>query len=86
MIAAGADLDRLARDLEISEGIPPDTTYHYHRREAKARDAAAKRERDVEIMRSVARGWTNAQLAERFGVCERTIGRIVAKQLRRNES
>lgn len=42
-----------------------------------------RRARDIEIMRLVARGWTNAQLCERFQVSESTVTRIVRRALRR---
>ncbi len=69
-VAAGADLDRLAADLERT-GTPTETTFYYYRTEEKKRKKQVKAERDIEIMRFVARGWTNAALADRFGVSER---------------
>lgn len=53
--------------------------------ERRERRIAQRRERNREILRCAARGWSNAKIADRFGVHPATVSRAVTAAMRRGD-
>ncbi len=83
LMSEGHSFDDVSRLLE-REGVPPETTLHYWKEHRRIQERIARAQRDREIMRLAARGWTNKQIALRFGLHEKSISRIVQRVLRTN--
>ena len=50
----------------------------------KQRATMDRKLRDIEIMRMAQRGWTNRRIAEKFGLHEKSISRIVRREVKKD--
>lgn len=53
--------------------------------ERQERRSSQRQQRDREILRAAARGWTNAKIAKRWAMHPSTVSRIVARAMRRQD-
>lgn len=75
----GLDAGRAILTVEQQTGINPDTLHAWAMKDAPA---VARDKRNRAIMQKVALGWTNAQLAAHFGLSEKYVARLIARQRR----
>lgn len=78
----GIELGTAALRVSQAQGIPVETVALWQERARRGGTAQERAARNREVLRLAARGWTNAKLARRFGLSERTITRIVSGQFR----
>lgn len=62
--------------------IPPDTVYAWQKRKRRADRAAKRAERNREIMRLAALGWTNAEIGRRVRLSPGYVSQVISKTLR----
>jgi DNA-binding NarL/FixJ family response regulator len=82
-VAAAADPQAAAQAAARAHGLSVGQVQLWADQATRKQPWIARQRRNREIMRLAARGWTNAQLADRFGLARETISRIITKQLRR---
>lgn len=68
-------LDRISADLAADHRINIHTLKHHARQAIKAHDGQSRAERKRQAARLASQGFTNAQIAARFGISTRTVTR-----------
>ncbi len=77
LVAAGTPVDQAIDQVAASLEIPAETVKAHMARQKRLDDDAARAERDRSIVQAAAKGWTNAQIADRYSVSTTTVSRIV---------
>ena len=80
-IADGMDPTAAVAAVARNTGMPPATVTYWWTRSEKERAARERAARDIEIVRLARRGWSNAGIADRFGISPRTVSGIVRKAI-----
>ncbi|PKQ00697.1 MAG: hypothetical protein CVT74_02695 [Alphaproteobacteria bacterium HGW-Alphaproteobacteria-13] len=68
--------------MSASAALPPETAIHVTQQEARALDRQQRQRRNETIMRLKSQGLTNAKIAARLQMHEKSVARIVG-QMRR---
>lgn len=77
----GEEVDEAIKAVAFENGFMIESVEHYWAKERRRLEAAARQQRNREIMRLAACGWTNKRLALRFGMHKSSIGRVISGRL-----
>nr|BDD44521.1 hypothetical protein 20 [Moraxellaceae bacterium] len=79
----GLDAARAVQVAEQQTGLEPETLHAWAMTDAPA---IAREKRNRAIMQKVALGWTNAEIADHYGLAEKYVQRIISAERRQTQT